>query len=129
VLTARLAACQSIASSGAPSSHLPSVFEPERYASADGVLSQGMIRVEGPAMFDVVISHIDGSVEFDYRISARQYHLHVERECLVTVFRSDGTQEGNEISIRENAEQILRVAANKVRRGSHSPIQIHVSDF
>lgn len=80
-------------------------------------------------MFDVPVVHLDGSVFFTYRISGREHRIQVTREALTSLFRSDGTEEGNEISLRENAEAILRAAANKVRRGGLATIQVTPEDF
>jgi hypothetical protein len=80
-------------------------------------------------MFDVPLLHIDGDVLFSYRISGRPHQIQVTGECLADIFRSDGSEASNEISLRENAEQILRVASDKVRRGALSPVRVNATDF
>ncbi len=80
-------------------------------------------------MFEGPLQHVEGDVFFDYQIGGRAHRIQVMRDCLVNVFQSDGTREGNEVVLRQNFEQILRVAADKLGRGVFSPIQIRSADF
>ncbi|MEM5401119.1 MULTISPECIES: hypothetical protein [Paraburkholderia] len=80
-------------------------------------------------MFDVPLLHIEDDVLFSYQIGGRVHQIQVTGQCLSAIFRSDGSQEGNEISVRENAEQILRVASDKVLRGALSPVRVNATDF
>lgn len=80
-------------------------------------------------MFDIPLQHIDGDVFFHYPIGGRQHQIQVTGACLRDVFSSDGSLEGNEISVRENVEEILRAAADKVYRGALSPVALESTDF
>ncbi|QGZ66078.1 hypothetical protein [Paraburkholderia acidisoli] len=80
-------------------------------------------------MFDIPLQHIDGDVFFHYPIGGRTHQIQVTSACLCDIFSSDGSQEGNEISTRENVEEILRVAAHKVYRGTLSPVTVKPTDF
>jgi len=80
-------------------------------------------------MFDVPVVHLEGSIFFNCQIGGRAHRIQVTKDCLTQVFSSDGSEEGNEVSFRENAEPILRAAADKVRRGALSTIQLTPGDF
>ncbi|MEX3954146.1 hypothetical protein AB4Y40_41570 [Paraburkholderia sp. EG287B] len=80
-------------------------------------------------MFDAPLLHNDEDVLFSYRIGGRALEIQVTGKCLVDIFRSDGTREGNEMALRKNVERILRVASDKVRRGTLSPVRLNATDF
>lgn len=80
-------------------------------------------------MFDVPVVHLDGSVIFSFQIGGRAHRIQVTKECLTAVFSSDGSEEGNEVSFRENGEAIVRAAAEKVRRGALSTVPLTPTDF
>ena len=70
-----------------------------------------------------------GDLFFNHLWDGRIFMVQVTRACLVDVFRSDGTADGDDAALLANLQRILAVAGVRVCQGARSPVRISEADF
>lgn len=75
------------------------------------------------------VLRLGGDLFFRHEIRSRRFQIQVTRTCMLEVFDSDGSMEGDSAAFRTNFLRIVAVASSKAKRGFSSPIKILDTDF
>ena len=75
------------------------------------------------------ILRLGGDLFFRHEIRSRAFQIRVTRNCMIDVFHSDGSLEGDSAALQTNFLWIVAVASGKAKRGFSSPIKVLNTDF